>query len=335
MAKIKDTEYMYASAKIRAAEGKDTPRARIDRLVECRTVPALLAAVCDLGFLGDLAAPDTLEEALRLSLDHAVALVQDAVPEPEVYNFLLYKYDCSNLKVALKASILGKDYSELYFRCGTFPFRVDELTERLAAEDFTGIPAHMAQAYAEARDTYAKTAEVRAIDLLLDCACFADIADNVQKYDVPLFRRYTAARADLTNLQTAQRLAAGHAARETAAALMKRAYVPGGTLPVEVFFSEDGRVRDYEALVDVLEDDALRELLTKVLSDRNPPDGAFDNYAYRLFADLRHQPFGVEIPFWFLLIREAEIKNCRLIEAGLYAGLKPEEIRERIRVDYV
>lgn len=45
MAKIKDTEYMYASAKIRAAEGKDTPRARIDRLVECRTVPALLAAV--------------------------------------------------------------------------------------------------------------------------------------------------------------------------------------------------------------------------------------------------------------------------------------------------
>ena len=50
---------------------------------------------------------------------------------------------------------------------------------------------------------------------------------------------------------------------------------------------------------------------------------------------LRFQAFGVEIPFWFLLIREAEIKNCRLIEAGLYAGLKPEEIRERVRVDYV
>lgn len=334
MAKIKDTEYMYASAKIRAAEGKDTPRARIDRLAECRTVPALLAAVCDLGFLEDGGAvPATLEDALRMALDHAVALVQNAVPEPEIYNFLLYKYDCSNLKVALKASILGRDYSELYFRCGTFP--VDELSERLAAQDFTGIPTHMAQAYADARDTYAKTGEVRAIDLLLDHACFADIADNVQKYQVPLFVRYAAARADLTNLQTAQRLSTGHAAEETAAALFKRAYVPGGTLPAEIFFSDEGHVRDYEALTGVLEDDALRELLTKVLSDRNPPDGAFDNYAYRLFAELRHQPFGVEIPFWFLVVREAEIKNCRLIEAGLYAGLKPEEIRERIRVDYV
>lgn len=330
---IKDTEYMYASAKIRAAEGKDTARARMDRLVECRSVPALLAAVVDLGFLEEGDAPDTLKDALRHALDHAVALVQNAVPEPEIYHFLLYKYDCSNLKVALKASILGKDYSELYFCCGTFP--VDGLTERLAEEDFTGIPAHMAEAYVEARDTYAKTGEVRVIDLTLDRACFADIADNVEKYSVPLFVRYAAARADLTNLQTAQRLAAGHAVPETASALMKRAYVPGGTLPLALFFAEDGSVRDYEALADVLEDDALRALLTKVLSDRKPPDGAFDNYAYRLFADLRFQAFGVEIPFWFLLIREAEIKNCRLIEAGLYAGLKPEEIRERTRVDYV
>ena len=330
---IKDTEYMYASAKIRAAEGKDTARARMDRLVECRSVPALLAAVVDLGFLEEGDTPDTLETALRHALDHAVALVRNAVPEEEIYHFLLYKYDCSNLKVALKSTILGRDYSELYFPCGTFP--VETLTDRLTAEDFTGIPQHMAKAYVEARDTYAKTGEVRAIDLTLDRACFAAIADNVEKYKVPLFLRYTQAKADLTNLQTAERLATGHATRETAAALMHRAYVPGGTLPEELFFAEDGSVRDYEELAAVLEDDTLRELLTKVLSDKNPPDGAFDNYTYRLFADLRFQAFGVEIPFWFLLIREAEIKNCRLIEAGLYAGLKPEEIRERVRVDYV
>lgn len=324
---------MYASAKIRAAEGKDTARIRIERLVECRSVPALLTAVCDLGFLEEGAAPETLDEALRMALDHAVALVDAAVPNSQIYHFLLYKYDCSNLKVALKSTILGRDYSELYFHCGTFP--VEGLTERLAAEDFNEIPQHMAEAYIEARDTYAKTGEVRVIDLMLDKACFADIADNVRKYGVPLFIRYAAARADLTNLQTAERLATGHAARETAAALMTRAFVPGGTLPVEVFFADDGSVRDYEALCEVLEDDTLQELLEKILSDRNPPDSAFDNYAYRLFADLRFKAFGVEIPFWFLLTREAEIKNCRLIEAGLYAGLKPDEIRERVRVEYV
>ena len=109
---------------------------------------------------------------------------------------------------------------------------------------------------------------------------------------------------------------------------------------VELVLSQDDLIHvnwedEEDEIIAELEDDTLRELLTKVLSDKNPPDGAFDNYTYRLFADLRFQAFGVEIPFWFLLIREAEIKNCRLIEAGLYAGLKPEEIRERVRVDYV
>ena len=49
----------------------------------------------------------------------------------------------------------------------------------------------------------------------------------------------------------------------------------------------------------------------------------------------RYVPFGVHVPAVFLVNREAELKNCRIIAAGLEAGVSGTDLRERIRVDYV
>jgi len=114
-----DSEYMYASARIRAAEGKDTARMRLERMLECRTPEALLRTVLECGFLAeDRPQPSTLAEALEMALEDSVVLVRSSVPEPSLYDFLLYKYDCNNIKTAVKSSILGQDYCENYFRCG-------------------------------------------------------------------------------------------------------------------------------------------------------------------------------------------------------------------------
>ena len=332
---IQDTEYMYASAKIRASDGRDTPKVRLDRMIECRTIPQLIRTVLDFGFLNDSRQgtfPD-LKSVLEASLDAAVQIVWEAVPDPAVYHFLLYKYDCNNLKVALKSNILGQDYSELYFRCGTVP--VEDLAKRLSEEDYTALPPHMAKACAEASAAYAATEEVRTIDFLLDAACFADIRDNAVASGVTLFREYAETRADITNILTSVRLAKSRTAKEAAKALFLRAFVPGGVLPSSLFLT-DG-CADYEIIFDRMNPSPLKQVVGDILSDGEDvrPDALFDNYTYRLMAGIKYRPFGVEIPAAFLLTREAEIKNCRIVEAGLLAGLTPEKIRERIRADYV
>jgi len=331
---IQDTEYMYASARVRAADGKDTAKVRLERMLDCRTISQLTQTVLDFGFLDDTVKqpPADLKGLLEEALDAAVRLVTDAVPDPSVYHFLLYKYDCNTIKTALKANILGRDYSELYFRCGTAA--TENLAKRLSEGNYSGLPAHMAKACEEAADVYARTGEVRAIDLLLDTACFADIRDNAAS-GLPLFREYAEARADITNIQTSVRLANGRTAKEAAKALFTRAYVPGGKLPLSLFIT-DG-CAGYDAIYERMDTGPLKQTVGDILAagEGVQPDAVFDNFTYRLIADTRFKPFGPEIPAVFLLTREAEIKNCRIVEAGLLAGLAPEKIRERVRTDYV
>jgi len=328
-----ETEYMYASARIRAAEGKDTAGVRLERMLDCRSPEQLFRAVMDFGFLAEeRQVPASLTEALDLAWEDGVSLVRENVPEPSLYDFILYKYDCNNIKVALKANILGLDYSALYYRCGTFS--PDGLTERLAEGDTTGLPHHMAEAVTEARTAYAAVGEGRVIDFCLDKACYADMAAQTEKNGVPLFCEYVSMRADITNILASVRLAS-RGAKEASAAVLEQAFVPGGSLPY-TFFLEDGCL-GYEGLREKMDAGVLREAVDRILTQGEAarPEKEFDNVLYRLMNRDRYVPFGVHIPAVFLTNREAELKNCRIIGAALEAGITGAGLRERIRVDYV
>ncbi|MBR4961637.1 MAG: V-type ATPase subunit [Clostridia bacterium] len=333
MGKRNETEYMYASARIRAAEGKDTAGIRLERMLECRSPEQLLKAVLDFGFLAEeRQSPADLTEALDLALEDGAALVRNSVPEPSLYDFILYKYDCNNIKVALKAAVLGLDYSSLYYRCGTFS--AERLSERLAEGNTEGLPVHMADAVSEARSAYAVNGEGRSIDFCLDRACYADMAACTEASGVSLFRDYTAMRADVTNILSSVRLAA-RGTKESSAAILEQAFVPGGTLPLS-FFTEDG-CAGYGEIAEKLEAGVLKDAAVRILAqgDAARPEKEFDNAVHRLVNRERYVPFGVHVPAVFLLNREAELKNCRIIAAGLEAGLSGAALRERVRVDYV
>lgn len=333
MGRINETEYMYASARIRASEGRETARVRLDRMLECRSPEQLRKTVLELGFLAeDRRPPDTLPETLDQAWEDAVTLVRSSVPDPALYAFLLYKYDCNNIKVALKSRILGLDYSGLYYTCGTFS--ADGLAERLETGDFTGLPEQMAAAVPEAQAAYARSGEGRAIDFCLDRACYGDMAAQAAGTGVPLFMEYTAAKADITNILSSVRMAA-RGTKESAAAILEEAFVPGGTMPLS-FFLEDGCL-GYEALRERMAPGLLKEAVEKILmlGGNARPEKVFDDTVYRLMNRDRFVPFGVHIPAVFLVNREAELKNCRIIAAGLEAGVSGAELRERIRVEYV
>ena len=333
MSRIDVTEYMYASAKIRAAEGKDTAKIRLERMLECRTPEQLWKTVLEFGFLAEeRRVPETLAETLDQAWEDAVALVKGCVPDPSLYAFLLYKYDCNNLKVALKSRILGLDYSGLYYTCGTFS--PEGLTDKLEKEDYTDLPSHMAEAVPEAQAAYARSGEGRAIDFCLDRACFADMCEQAAGTGVPLFRDYTAAKADITNILSSVRLAS-RGTKQSSAAILEQAFVPGGTLPFSLFLGE-GCI-GYEELRERLEAGMLRDVVDRILVQRENvrPEKEFDNALHRLMNRDRYVPFGVHVPAVFLVNREAELKNCRIIAAGLEAGVSGTDLRVRIRVDYV
>lgn len=332
-----DTEYMYASARIRAAEGKDTASARLQRMLDCHTTEGLLRTVIECGFIrDDHTMPETLEEAWDMALSDAAALVREAVPDPSLYDFLFAQYDCNNIKTALKAGILGQaygsGYDENFYHCGTFS--PDGLTDRLAAGDRTGLPIHMGAAVDEAMAAYDRTGEGRQIDFILDKACYADMAEGAKKTGVALMQDYVAAKADFTNVLSSARLSMNKNS-DTARAIFDMVFVPGGSLAKELFTSQSDGCLSYAGLLEQLPDGLVKDAVRTVVERADlRPEKIFEDAALSILNRERYNPFGIHVPAVFFWQREMELKNGRIIGAGLVSGVSGQQLRERVRVAY-
>ena len=113
--------------------------------------------------------------------------------------------------------------------------------------------------------------------------------------------------------------------------------VEGNDTDTDLVTIEIERGDSTKKIAEKLEAGVLKDAVLRILAQGNAarPEKEFDSAVYRLVNRERYVPFGVHVPAVFLLNREAELKNCRIIAAGLEAGLSGAALRERIRVDYV
>ena len=171
---------MYASARIRALETRLVGRERMELLGECRSAGEAMDRLSEYGLtLPESDVPATgetlgrLREAMLLSaLQEAYDEVEAAVPDPTVFRYFRYPYDCNNLKAAIKCGIRGVPAEDMLFDFGTVP--AHEVEALVREGKFEAYPAAMAAAAHRARELYEKTADPRMIDAVLDAAFFGE-----------------------------------------------------------------------------------------------------------------------------------------------------------------
>ncbi|MBR3423047.1 MAG: V-type ATPase subunit, partial [Clostridia bacterium] len=230
--KINELDYVYASTRVKTAEGRGTARDRLTSFAESGSIEALVSAVVDSGLVPDVTV-ETPADAADAALVGAAELLKSSVPDPEVYDFLFYKYDCNNIKVALKESILNGNEDSRYFTCGTV--EPSSVREAVFSRNYSALPENMGIRAKEAQDAYETTKEARSIDLLVDRGCFEDISESAAASGVPFFKEYASALVDSTNYLTFLRISSSGMTPEACSALMSRAALPGGTVDASVF----------------------------------------------------------------------------------------------------
>ena len=193
----------------------------------------------------------------------------------------------------------------------------------------------MAKRAAEALDEYEQTGEARIIDFLIDKGCFEDSARSAKETGVRLFSDLISIRADIVNIMTYLRVHLSGLPSGTIPSLIERSSVSGGVIPHERFISAAEevaaggdlresiakRLDDYPMRAAIVETDDITETAAKleeIFESRVKP------YEFR--------PFGAEIPAVFLISREAELRQCRMIASMIRAGCTKEEIRRRFKV---
>ena len=315
----KDTDFMYASARVSVFETRLLTREKYMQLIDAASEKDAVS------LLGDACAPVytdgafDIEATLEGLVDTAFTEVAKSIPDAKLFDFMRYEFDANNLKAAIKAKVGGVTADGMLFACGTVaPAAAAEAVE---SGNFAAFPKHMAAAAPKALVAYAATRDPQRIDLAVDRAAFADMLDAAAA-DKTLTDAVKL-RIDAINVQSAVRMLDAGKAAGLSAVLLE-----GGNLPVKTF-----TVTDRAALAAALDEKDTE--VAVLLADADASLAEIGRATEKLLGEktgAQFVPFGLAKIYAYLSAVLAEAKNLRIIFALRAAHADRDTILQNIRV---
>ena len=321
MTKYDDTAYAYAVGRVQAVERTLIDAGKLEQMISARSFDEAYRLLSEAGYDTSLPA----EAALKNALDAAYALIADLAPEKKVMDVFLLKNDYHNLKVLIKQEFLrtdGVQYNDILIANGSMP--VDDLAAAFVNRQFEKFHPIMRQAVDDAIAMMQTVGDPQQIDLILDRALYRQMAALADELQNEFVAGLVARMADTTNIRTYARVRR----MGKDAAFLESALLPCGDLPASIFSeSADGfaerlsTTRYAEIVADGIEiaPGILEKRCGRLLMD----------YAM----EARYVSLGLEPLVGYLLKKEEEVKQVRVVLVGKQNGLDAAAIRERIGAD--
>ncbi len=327
MSHRKDTDYLSVSARIRAMETRLLNRERMDRMIEARDTADAMKVLTECGY------PEggSLDAVLAQARADVFRDMTSASPEPRLVELFQLKYDYHNAKTLIKAQAVQTDPQRLLMPGGRYePAKLLDAWQR---EDLRDCSELFRSAIAQAQTCLAETRDPQQADLILDRACYAEMAALARDLESPYLQGYVRLAVDVANLRTAVRVA--RMGRE--ADFLRQALLPGGNVSEQTIAAAHG-----ETLGDVFRAGPLGKAAEAGARLTQPGSGALtaferecDNALTAYLAASRRIPFGEEAVVGYLYAKENELTAIRTIFAGRAAGLDGDTIRQRLRDTYL
>ena len=332
MSKIRDTDYLTISARVRAMENRLVTRERMERMVEARRDDEAVKVLAECGYEELPALTNRgLDELLSAARAALYRELGGAVPDKRLVELFQMKYDYHNAKALVKGAAVGADADRLLMEGGRWSAaQVKEAFQRDSLREFTD---PFRRAVVQARETLNGGNDPQLADFVLDRAYFAEMAETARAVGSPFLEGYVRLLIDAANLRSAVRCARMGKGSD----FLSQVLLPGGNVEAHVLTS--GKGNDLAA---VFRAGPLSDAAAAGAALTAPGSGeltAFerlcDDAVMGYLAQARRIPFGEQAVVGYLYAREAEFTAIRTILSGRMAGLDADTIRERLREAYV
>ena len=326
---LKDTDYLFISAKIRAMERSALTQERMERMLQAAT-PELCAQV--LGEMGypefDVNSEASLYAALAKERENVFREISASLPDRNIVDVFKLKYDYHNLKTIIKSR--GSDVSGLLLDAGRVA--PDTLLENyLQRGKWDFLPKELGDAAQEATDVLNETGDPQKCDFILDRAYFKEMLSLAQASRCGYLVNYVRTSIDAANLRDLVR----SLRMKRPAAFLRQVLFDGGTISVDQIVAQSGSIAELYRATILKEAAELGEAAVNAGGSLTHFEKALDNALLARAADARRIPFGVEVVIGYIIARENDLTAARIIMTGRMAGIDPETIRERLRDSYV
>lgn len=330
--RIKDTDYLYLSARLRAMENSLLTQARMERMLDAPTAEDAAKVLTECGYQElSRVDVDTVNDLLAKARDQVMHDLAGCAPDPRMVDVFQIKYDYHNAKVLLKSEARGEDPQRLLVDAGRVPGKT--LAAAVAESEFGSLPAPLAKAIQDARELLGATKDPQQADFLLDQAYFKEMEHLAQETGSEFLQGYVRLMVDVANLRSLVRVI--------------RMGKDGDFLKTVLF---QGGSMDLRRLIAVAEGSATVEEIYSTSSLAQAAqlgqaavsgggltafEKACDNALMAYLTQAKRVAFGEQPLIAYLAAKDSEFTAVRIIMTGRLAGLSADVIRERLRDAYV
>ncbi|MBS3939270.1 MAG: V-type ATP synthase subunit C [Peptococcaceae bacterium] len=331
-----DSRYAYAVGRIRVLENKLLDKTKMQRLQNAKSVDEALLVLSETDY-ADLVAkapnPYDIDAITTEEIKRVYLLIRELLPKEALADLFLIKYDIHNLKVLLKAHYQKKDFDYLLVDAGLVP--AETIKSVLKNDQLPSIPKEYYEGVKAAKAAYEERQDPKVIDEVLDRTQTAMVADMASKGGHEFYRRLLAAQVDLVNLKSlarVKRLGRGRA-------FLDDSLLPGGTLAPSFFTPLYGS--DWAQLVQAFSLTPYKAVVEQGVAaylesgQLTTLEKLADNFQMTMLREAKMFALGPEPIIAYVMAKENEVRNIRIIMIGKKNGVATAEIAERLRESYV
>jgi V/A-type H+-transporting ATPase subunit C len=329
--KIKDTDYLAISARIKAMETGLLTRERMEQVLEARSDEEAVKILQECGYPElDVRSPEAMDAALSAVREATLSDVLDGAPDPRYIDIFKLKYDYHNIKAVLKAQAMNVSPDSMLMDMGRVS--AAELKEAVLTGRLDELPESLAAAAAEAREVLDTTRDPQLSDICLDRWCYQEMMAVAEETGSAFLTGYVKIQIDAANLRALVRtLRMGKSGD-----FLKTVLLEGGGIGTDAVAAA-GNSGALQELYGPTALQAAAEAGAEAL--RGGPLTDFeklcDDAVGEYLAGAQFVPFGEAPLLGYLAARETEYTNIRILLMGRGAGLPAGVIRSRLRAGYV
>lgn len=331
--KIKDTDYLAISARVKAMETGLLTRERMEQVLEARSGEEAVKLLQECGYPElDARSPEAMDAALSAAREATLSDLAGGAPDPRYIDMFKLKYDYHNIKAALKAAAMNVSPDSMLMDMGRVPAAV--LKEAILTGRLDELPEGLAAAAAEAKEVLDSTRDPQLSDIALDRRYYEEMGGLAEETGSAFLAGYVKIQIDAANLRALVRtLRMGKGSD-----FLKTVLLEGGGVGTDAILAAanaggGGLTELYGPTALQAAAEAGAEAL------RGGPLTAFeklcDDTVGEYLAGAQFVPFGEAPLVGYLAARETEYTNIRILLMGRSAGLPPDVIRSRLRSGYV
>ena len=273
------------------------------------------------------------ENMLTRALEETFKQVYKVSPSQKVNEYLSLRYTYHNLKLIFKEQITGDNLSHLYFNFTPYDFSTIDYA--VSAGESNRMPEAYVESIREAREAYEQSHDLYAIDVILDRRFHTHLgilAFEIGDEDlVTMTKRFT----DYRNLIILVRAKNQKRTRNFLNAVLSSS----GSIPKEKVLELSEQ--DISEVVRFYNTTHLSDVIEEASNDDNTLISTMELEAIiddQIMNNMQRGKYVATGPLpilAFIHAKETEIKNLRIILYAKDLKLSEEEIRERMRLNYV